>query len=143
MGKEPVIIERTFNAPIAKVWKAITDRDEMEKWYFNLKEFKPEIGFKFQFEGGPPDKVYVHLCKVVDVIDGKKISYSWKFKGYDGISFVTFELFAEGNKTKVKLTHEGIETFPASNPGFAKHNFVEGWTSIIGTSLYEYLDKIA
>ena len=141
MKKESVIIERTFNAPIAKVWKAITDRDEMEKWYFNLKEFKTEIGFQFQFDGGPPGgEVYTHLCKVVDVINGKKISYSWRFKGYEGISFVTFELFAEGNKTKVKLTHEGLETFPANKPELAAHNFVEGWTHIIGTSLKNYVE---
>jgi len=50
-------------------------------------------------------------------------------------------LFAEGNKTRVKLTHTGLETFPASNADFAKGNFVQGWTHIIGTSLKEYLEK--
>ena len=42
---EAVVIERTFNAPIARVWKAITDVEEMRRWYFELKEFKPEVGF--------------------------------------------------------------------------------------------------
>jgi uncharacterized protein YndB with AHSA1/START domain len=48
---DPIIVERTYNAPIAKVWSAITDRDEMKKWYFDLAEFKPEPGFEFQFYG--------------------------------------------------------------------------------------------
>ena len=26
MNDEPFVIERTYNAPIAKVWKAITDK---------------------------------------------------------------------------------------------------------------------
>ncbi len=59
---------------------------------------------------------------------------------YTGESFVTFELFNEGDKTKLKITHAGLETFP-DNPDFAKHNFEAGWTHIIGTSLTEYLEK--
>jgi len=31
MKNEPVIIERTFNAAIEKVWAALTDIDEMKK----------------------------------------------------------------------------------------------------------------
>jgi uncharacterized protein YndB with AHSA1/START domain len=142
MENETFVIERTFNAPVSKIWKAITDKKEMKKWYFDVSDFKPELGFEFQFEGRNEDRVYIHLCKVVDVVEGKKLSYSWRYKGYKGISFVTFELFEEGKKTRLKLTHEGIETIAVNGPDFAKNNFVQGWTAIIGTSLKEYLEKI-
>lgn len=139
---EPVIIERTFNVPANKLWKAITNKEQMKQWYFDIKEFKPEVGFEFSFEGGPPDKVYIHVCKITEVEYCKKITYSWRFEGYEGISYVTFELFAGGdNQTRLKLTHAGLETFPVSNPDLAKHNFVAGWTDIIGRSLKEYLEK--
>ncbi len=46
---EAIIMERTLDAPVAKVWKALTDVDQMREWYFDLKEFKPEIGFEFEF----------------------------------------------------------------------------------------------
>ena len=106
MTNEPYVIERIYNAPVKKVWKAITDRDQMEQWYFKIKEFKPEVGFEFSFEGGDPDGVcYIHLCKITEVIPGKKLTYSWRYKGEEGISYVTFELFPEGDKTRVKLTH--------------------------------------
>ena len=36
---EAVVIERTFAAPVARVWKALTDVGEMKQWYFDLKEF--------------------------------------------------------------------------------------------------------
>jgi uncharacterized protein YndB with AHSA1/START domain len=134
MKEEPVVIEKTFNAPIAKVWKAITNKDDMKQWYFNLQEFKPEVGFEFQFEGGDEKKRYLHLCKVTEVIPGKKLTYSWRYDGYAGNSFVTWELFEEGtNKTKLRLTHAGLETFPKENPDLAKHNFVQGWTGITAT----------
>ena len=141
MKDEPFIIERTFNASVEKVWEAITDKDEMKKWYFDLAEFKPEIGFEFRFYGGPPEKQYLHICVITEVDKGKKLTYNWRYDGYDGISYVTFELSPVGNKTKVRLTHKGLETFPASNPHFAKENFAAGWTSIIGTSLKEYFEK--
>jgi len=141
MDNEPIIIERVFNAPISKVWKAITDRNEMAKWYFDLAEFKAETGYKFQFFGGPsPDRQYLHLCEITEVIDERKLSHSWRFDGYRGNSILTFELSAQDNKTLLKLTHSGLETFPEENPDFAKANFVKGWNVIINVSLKNYLE---
>lgn len=140
MTNAPFVIERTYHAPVGKVWKAITDKYEMKQWYFDLAEFKPEVGFEFRFEGGKDDKQYLHICKITEVIIEKKLAYSWRYDGYEGNSVVTFELFAEGDQTRLKLTHEGLETFPQHNPAFAKENFVEGWTSILGSSLKGFVE---
>jgi uncharacterized protein YndB with AHSA1/START domain len=141
MKSEPVIKEVLLNAPIAKVWKAITDKKDMKQWYFDLAEFKPEVGFEFQFEGGKDEKIYLHLCKVTEVIPNKKLTYSWRYDGYPGNSFVTFELFLEGDKTKLKLTHDALESFGTDNPDLARENFVEGWNQIIGTSIKEFVEN--
>lgn len=140
MTNTPFTIERILNAPAHLVWKAITEKEQMKEWYFDLKEFIPVVGFEFRFFGGPEDGVqYEHVCVITEVVIGKKLSYSWRYEGYSGISHVTFELFPDGNMTKVKLTHAGLETFPADNPDFAKENFAEGWTHIIGTSLKDFI----
>jgi uncharacterized protein YndB with AHSA1/START domain len=142
METQPIVVEQLFNAPVAKVWKAITDKNEMKKWYFDLAEFKAEVGFKFQFSGGPsPEKQYVHLCEVTEAVPDKKLTYSWSYEGYPGKSFVTWELEEKGDKTLLRLTHKGLETFPADNTDFAVHNFVEGWNGIINESLKNYLEK--
>jgi len=140
---DPVIIERTYNAPAEKVWKAITEKEQMKQWYFDLAEFKPEPGFEFQFWGGDPNGVqYLHVCKIVEAIPNKKLSHTWRYDGYEGNSLVTFELFGEGDKTRLKLTHAGLDNFPAkTTPAFAKQNFEAGWTAIVGTSLKEYVEK--
>ena len=139
---QPFVIERTYNAPIQKVWNAITDKDQMKKWYFDLSEFKPVVGFEFQFSGqGHKGEQYLHLCKVTQVIPGKKISYTWRYDKYEGVSEVSFELFAEGDKTRLRLTHEGLETFPANNPDFAKQSFSDGWTMLIGTLLKDFVEQ--
>lgn len=140
MQHEPIVIERTYNAPMEKVWKAITGKDDMKQWYFDLAAFEPEVGFEFQFTGGNEDRTYLHLCKITEVVPGRKITYSWRYDGYPGMSFVTFELFEAGQQTRLKLTHAGLETFP-DNPDFAKHNFEAGWTDIAGRSLKEFVEN--
>jgi uncharacterized protein YndB with AHSA1/START domain len=141
MNNEPFVIERTYNAPVNKVWKAITDRDLMQQWYFNIASFKPEVGFEFTFDGGSKEKTYTHLCKILEVIPNKKLSYSWRYKDYEGYSVVTFELFDEGEKTRLKLTHTGLETFPQVSKDFSKESFTQGWTHIIGTSLKNFVEN--
>jgi len=138
--KEALVVERVFNAPVEKIWGALTDKTQMKLWYFDLAEFKAEVGFEFQFEGGKDGRVYLHLCRVTEVITHKKLKYSWRYEGYEGISFVTFELTSEGNGTRLKLTHEGLDTFPMNNPDFARENFAEGWNYIVNTSLRNYLE---
>ena len=137
---EPIIVERTFNAPVARVWTALTDVNEMRQWYFDLKEFKSEIGFEFEFVVEHEGNAYHHLCKVTEVIPEKKIAYTWRYKGEPGDSLVTFELFPDGNKTRLKLTHTGIETFPKT-PAYARENFEAGWTRLIGTELKQFVER--
>jgi uncharacterized protein YndB with AHSA1/START domain len=141
MNTEPFVIEHTYNAPVEKVWKALTDKDLMKQWYFDIAAFKPEVGFEFTFNGGSEEKTYTHLCKVLEVIPNKKLSYSWHYKDYEGNSVVTFELFDEGSKTRLKLTHTGLETFPKDSKDFAKESFAQGWTYITGTSLKNFLEE--
>ena len=141
MKNEPITVERVFNASLSSVWKAITDENDMRQWYFTLPGFKAEIGYEFRFTGGPDDRQYLHLCRITEVIPQRKLTYSWRYDGYEGSSLVTFELSEEGNKTRLKLTHSGLETFPANNPDFDKKNFAEGWKHIVTISLKDFLEK--
>lgn len=136
-----VIVERVFKAPLSVVWKALTEKDQMKQWYFDLKDFKPEAGFEFEFYGGTPEKQYLHHCKVVEVEKEKKLAYTWRYPDYSGTSVVTFELTPEGNSTKLTLTHQGVNSFPTDDPSFAKESFSKGWNYIVHTSLKEFLEK--
>jgi uncharacterized protein YndB with AHSA1/START domain len=61
----PFIIERSYNAPRNKVWRAITSKEDMKQWYFDLPEFKAKVGFEFEFRGGQENGIqYLHRCKV-------------------------------------------------------------------------------
>lgn len=136
---EPLIVERTFNATPAQVWKAITDPEAMRIWYFDVPNFKAQIGFEFQFNVHYNGTDYRHLCKVTAAVPEKKLAYTWRYADKPGDSLVTFEIIAEGaSKTRLKLTHEGLETFPAE-PSYRRENFEGGWNDLIGRSLPDFL----
>jgi len=146
---EAVVLERTFNAPVSRVWRALTTVEELRAWYFcdavaydgfELKEFKPEVGFEFEFITDHEGNSYRHLYEVTEVIPEKKMAYTWRYKGEPGNSLVTFELFPEGEKTRLKLTHEGLDTFPKT-AAFARENFEKGWTHLIGSELKQFFEK--
>lgn len=141
MSDKPLLIEQEYQAPIALVWKCISDKELMKKWYFDIPDFKLEVGRTFHFEGGKDNRRYVHECEIVEIIPLKKLKYSWKYQGYTGLSFVTFELFDKGDTTKLRLTHEGLDSFPRDNPDLIRDNFVGGWNYLIHESLKEYLEN--
>lgn len=142
MSNKSVIIERVFNAEIELVWKALTEKELMKQWYIDVEEFKTVVGFKFEFwageEGG---KQWKHLCEITEVVPEKKLTYSWKYDGYSGMSYVTFELFEAENGTRLKLTHIGIDSFPDDVPELAAHNFIKGWNQLVNVSLKEFLEN--
>lgn len=141
MKAAPLIIERVYEAPVERVWKAITDKEQLKHWFFDIKEFKAELGFEFQFVGGKDDIQYLHCCKITELVPGKKLTYSWRYEGFQGNSVVSFELFAEGKHTRLRLTHEGLETIPVSRPGFLNGTYVPAWEEWMGISLMNFLEK--
>ena len=142
MKTEPFVIEQSYKATVERVWKALTDSGEMRTWYFDIADFDPVPGFEFEFVSGPDEKrQYLHKCKVTEVVPGQRIAYSWRYEGYEGNSLVTFDLTDERGLAKLKLTHEGLYTFPQGEPDFSPESFAEGWTWIIGTVLKLHVEK--
>lgn len=142
-SEEPIVVEQVFNTSLENVWNAFTDLSQMKQWYFeNIKSFVPEPGFKTQFEVQVEDRKFTHLWKITEVIPNKKIKYNWKYKEYPGDSFVTFELFEENERVKLRLEAEVVEDFPDDIPEFKRESGVEGWKYFIGQRLKEYLESV-
>jgi uncharacterized protein YndB with AHSA1/START domain len=136
---EPLVLERVFNAPVALVWKALTDTNDIPHWSFDIRQFEPRVGFEFEFWGGDSKNRYLHRCAVTEAVPEKRLAYTWRYEGYAGDSLVTFELFAQGSKTRVRLTHSGLQTFPKI-AAFARSNFDAGWTELVGSSLKSFVE---
>jgi uncharacterized protein YndB with AHSA1/START domain len=139
---QPLIVEAMYNASADTVWKAITEEDEMRKWYFDtMPHFKPEAGFTTEFNVEANGTNYLHHWVVKEVQPGRKISYTWTYPDFQGKSVVSWELIPEQNKTRVKLTHSGLESFPQEKPDFSRESFTGGWNFFLGKRLKEYLEQ--
>jgi len=130
MANGPMVIERTFEAPVDRVWRALTDPAQMRVWYFPMMEdFRAEVGFETRFNVHHEGRDFLHIWKVTEVVPGKKISYEWRFGGYPGHSLLTWELFGQMGMTWVRLTHAGLGSFRGDlYPELFRDNFVQGWT---------------
>ncbi|HSH52323.1 MAG TPA: SRPBCC domain-containing protein [Bacteroidales bacterium] len=138
----PVIVKQIFHSPIETVWKSITELEKMHQWYFeNIPSFKPEVGFKTQFNIQSGERNFLHKWEVLEVIPNKLIKYNWKYEAYPGDSNVKFELFDENNNTKLVLTVNILEDFPQDIPEFKRESCIGGWEYLIKDRLKNYLER--
>lgn len=138
----PIIVEYKVNAPIERVWKALTDKTEMRSWYFDIPDFELETGKVFNFYEPGDEKKYHHQAEVVEIIPEQKLKHTWTYPEFSNEkTMVTWELQPQGNETLVKLTHDGIDNFSDLGENFSQNAFTEGWNGIIGQSLKPYLEN--
>ncbi|QDV40474.1 hypothetical protein Enr13x_02800 [Stieleria neptunia] len=137
----PIVVEQSFDASKPAVWKAITEREQMVQWFFdNIPEFRAEPGFETQFDIDAGRRIFRHLWKITEVIPEQKIVYDWRYEGFPGSGKVTFELFEENDGSKLRVTNEGIESFPKDVPEFTRESCEDGWTYLLQDNLKHYLD---
>ncbi|WP_416728708.1 SRPBCC family protein [Fictibacillus sp. JL2B1089] len=88
----------TFNAPIQKVWDAVSTSKGMSAW-FMPNDFKAEEGHEFHIQSpfGPSP------CKVLVIDEPHKLSFAWDTDGW----VVTFLLEEKGDQTEFTLIHSG------------------------------------
>ncbi len=138
----PIIIEQKVNAPAEKVWKALTARDEMKIWYFDIPDFIPEAGAVFNFYEPGEEKKYHHQAEILEIIPEKKLKHTWFYPEFsDRKTTVTWELEPQGESTLIRLIHENINGFNDLGENFSEKAFTEGWTQIIEQSLKRYLEN--
>jgi uncharacterized protein YndB with AHSA1/START domain len=112
-------LERTYDAPVGRVWRALTDETAKSKWFsgtpdkWQLLERQMDVReggrerLKGRWEGGVVstfDAVY-H-----DVIPNERLVYSYVMHLDDkkiSVSQATMQLAASGGKTTLKVTEQG------------------------------------
>jgi len=140
--KNAIVIEQSFKASVSEVWDAISEIDQMRQWFFeNIESFNAEVGFETQFNVKSEGRNFLHLWKLTEVIPLKKIVYLWKYEGYEGESFVCFELFEENSLTRLRVSHVGVGSFSQSIPEFSSESCRQGWQYFINNRLKAFMEK--
>lgn len=144
MTENRFTIEKIYAAPIALVWKAITDRKLMKEWYFTFGEdFTLETGAVFEWEAGSPDgKQWLHRGRILEIVPEQTLVHTWEYPGYTGTSTVYWHLSKiDEDTTKLTLIQDFTVPFDPAVAALQRENFVTGWNHIIHISLQEFLQK--
>ncbi len=140
----PIKLEKAYPHPIERVWRAISDKDELRNWYFDFSEqFNLNTGHVFEWSAGPPDgKKWLHRGKITEILPGTKLAYTWEYPGYAGKAEAIWELVKVNESlTKLIFTFKILVPFDRGEPALSRKNFVEGWEYIVMTGLEQYLNS--
>jgi uncharacterized protein YndB with AHSA1/START domain len=112
-----LVIKWFFPHSPEKVWECLTEPELIAKWLMK-NDFKPVVGHKFQFQTKPIPKMGFDgnvYCEVKEVVEPKKLVYSWKGGPRPGVieldTELTWTLNPIDTGTEVILEHKGFIGF--------------------------------
>ena len=137
----PIVVEQHFNKRANSVWAAITEQEQMVKWFFDsIPEFKPEVGFETSFDVDSGNRIFRHNWKIIEADAPSKIVYLWSYEDIEGAGTVTFKIFEQDDGALVRVINEGLDNFPENIPEFSRESCIGGWEYFIQDRLKQYLD---
>jgi uncharacterized protein YndB with AHSA1/START domain len=114
-GRPAVRFQRSYNHPVQRLWTALTDSDELPRWFPSKIAMKPEVGGEVEFYGDP-NAAGPSYGTVLVYEPPTKLAYSW---GEDELRFELEPLGEHGCRLTL------IDVLPAQNT--AARN-AAGWT---------------
>jgi uncharacterized protein YndB with AHSA1/START domain len=98
----------TVDAPRDDVFRALTDVDQLKRWWITDGISEPRTGGRFRYEWrmADPSNDHVQEGTYDEVVDGERVAYPWS--GPAGDSRVTVALSESDGGTRVSLVHAGI-----------------------------------
>ena len=126
-----------FEAPIQKVWAMVSTSEGIALW-FMPNDFEAKEGHEFHVQSpfGPSP------CKVLEVDEPNKISFSWDTDGW----IVSFLLKDLGEKTEFTLIHGGWKSpdtvLPKANEksSVIRERMNYGWVDIVNERLKKVVE---
>ena len=107
MSKHNSFIKQTVSIrkPLAEVFKALTQADQLIRWFPTRAESDPRSGgnIKLFWEFTDANQNGSQDGKYVEVIPDQKLSYTWQADSIP--TLVTFTLSEANGETKVELDH--------------------------------------
>jgi uncharacterized protein YndB with AHSA1/START domain len=134
---KPIEKKVVINAPLAEVWKALTDPAKIEQWMMMPNNFKPEVNHEFNFHGEMNGNKIPFTCKVLEIEKNKKLVYSWSAPFFEGNTTVSIILNGNSNGTELVLIHSGF----AENQKEVQENHSLGWDERFVAKLKEVVEK--
>ena len=137
----PIIVEQWYPVDRETLWQAITEPEQMRRWYFApMEDFRPEVGFVTEFDVTSGDRLFRHHWSVTAVEVGERLTYEWRYPGYPGGPVTTVWRLSEAeNGTRLTVTCSGMQSFPQEVPEFTRSSCEGGWQYFLQGQLKAYL----
>lgn len=127
-----ILLEFTVNAPVEKVYKAITEAPGIRSWWTTDTRIEPKNGSQAHFGFGPDGFDF----EIAELDPNRRVVWKTIMGLPDwGGTTVSFDLTEAEGKTKILFAHRGFESEAGS---FARVSF--NWAYFM-MSLQAYLEK--
>jgi len=133
IAPDTIRLERTLDAPVETVWRYLTEAELRAQWFMGGADARPDSEFELIVDHDNlstdevpyPESYAAHKGarwteKVIRFEPPRLLETTFQ-SGKNGT--VTYELFAEGHRTRLVLTHSGITS------GTGAQDFGGGWNS--------------
>jgi uncharacterized protein YndB with AHSA1/START domain len=122
-----VDLDVEMQSPIERVWNALTDPATLSRWMmFKTNDFQPVVGHTFQFRDAPGFPGAID-CKVTEVDEPNRLSYTWTTEGQGGVphaTVVSWTLTDAGDgATRLHLEQSGFRPGAKQEIGGAKYSW--------------------
>jgi uncharacterized protein YndB with AHSA1/START domain len=132
----------TINASVEKVWKALTDQNELKEWMQMPTTFEPVVGKEFTFKSEKMENWDGYFyCRVMQVEINKKLVYTWNASMINAETLVTILISEKSGKTELTLIHTGWEKLPADIRTERIEGHTKGWELRFVQKLSELLSE--
>src|SRR5918992_2980143 len=125
MGQK-VELTKEIAAPPETVFRALTDADELSRWWTSSADSDPRKGgaFEYRFEfPDQPDRDHTYSGAYDEFVANERVAYPWHYSA--GVTKVDVALRPAGDGTELRLVHSG---WPESTEGTdAARMHEEGW----------------
>jgi uncharacterized protein YndB with AHSA1/START domain len=131
-------IERTVTAPPDRIFRALTDADELSRWWTTSAESDARTGgsYAYRFEFEDASRNHTYTGEYLHVVPDESVRYPWQ-TGL-GPTEVAVGLEPEADGTRVRLVHSGWGEGGDWDEAVAMYD--QGWSFFLD-NLKAYLER--